>query len=283
MSLITNANIIGNTYRLSLNDGDTLAYIEAYSITDSTEIAAVNAFIKGCKTADIWDEIESCMLMSPTRLGFATGHKDAKRPNDANFDVRIYGTDPENVPTPLGWKGVLGKSNIAHATWHIAQLFNNDDFGYTIYCNSYETGATVTDAGNFIKGPWYRHESFQASNKTNFVTGGGGSGLTNDGNVPTVFTFRRDNDGTRFNEHYINGTLRGSRFNNPTDIIVANPSTNIRFCFLAFGNFTSGSGGGFSPRRLGTIIAHHPFNAAKTLTLNNLVHTYNQTVTPGGR
>ena len=267
-------------------DADAEAYFTAYGITDDIEKEAVCNLITTLKNSaegDMWnDDVISAALMSPTRIGFAVGHKDAKEPNDVNFDMTIYGASPNTVSTTSGWKGVLGNSNIAHPLWKLSSIFNNDDFGFTVYTNSFETGFLKIDVGVFAKAPGFRLESFLDATNATFVTGGGGT-VPHGGLAPHVFTFRRDNDGTRFNQFYVDGVQVGARFDNPTDIIDLNPAANLKIGIMGGSGFGTGTGTFFSDRRMATVITHHPLNDAKALIMNNAVVTYNANVIPGGR
>lgn len=268
-------------------DPDALIYITEYAIVDQTEEDAVNILFDGLKSDGDWAFIESLILCSPTRTGFTGPHIDGKRPLTSTFNVTWYGTSASTIGSTQGWKGVIGNSNLAQATWTLRSLFTNDDFGVLYGLNSYETGSFKGDIGNFIKAPWFRVEGFVNGTTTNFVTGATAA-ETHNGLVKTDFCFVNDNDGVRFQKRYLDGVVVGSRINSPSDILVGNPLAAIKETYLGNGNFSVGSGSFHADRRITYACHFHStgteaLNDARVARISARLKTYDANCTAGGR
>jgi hypothetical protein len=91
-----------NRQQLSLKsaggvDADAQLLIDAASLTDETQISAWDTFVKGCKSAGVWDNI---VAVYPIIGGTASKHKwNGKNPvdTDAGFRLSFTGTTYHNA------------------------------------------------------------------------------------------------------------------------------------------------------------------------------------------
>jgi len=252
----------------------------AATITGEVEKKASCIFTEGIDADGILAKKIFAYLISPTDLNATT--YELKDPENPNTRIIWNGTDIASIHSINGNKGTIGNNNIGKPLFKIAAEFDEDNYGYTIYVNSFEIGFK-SPAGTFGKFPNHRVDPFNTATDVTWISGGGGFGLPHGGLSPHVYTFRRGNDGVRFNEHYVDGILVGSRFNNPTDIIISNPATDLRFGILAASGIGPTVGAFFSDQRVAFVMIHDNLTAAETLKLSNRIFTLQANIIPGGR
>lgn len=256
------------------------AYFTAAGIIGDIEKKASCIFTNGIDTDGILAKNIFAYLISPQDINGTT--YELKDPTNPDTRITWNGTDISSLHSVNGMKGTISNTNIGKPLFKIAAEFDNDNYGYTIYVNSFETGFKAA-AGTFGKFSHHRVQPYGTATTVDWESGGGGFGLPHGGLVPHVYTFRRSNDGTRFNEHYVDGVLVGSRFDNPTDIIIPNPATDLRFGILAASGFGATVGAFFTDQRVAFVMIHDNLTAAETLKLSNRIFTLQANIITGGR
>lgn len=177
-------------------DADALAFLSATGITDATISTAINDFVVGLKTDNLWTEI---FTLYPFVGGTADTHKynlkDA-RDLDAAFRITWNGTVTHNA------NGVQGNGSTGYGDTHINDYLDFDNF----------TGSDPVSDTNWSKGVSIYSRTNSAATSLSFGAYEFVSGEPTNNRLFHVYL--RFTDG---NTYY--------RVNNPGGALSANPNT----------------------------------------------------------